>query len=126
MEKLRAWGYRVGLSGFGSRGLPFSVTGRLKIDFVKLATDLTSAAALRTLHPGNALKAAIEYAHNLGWSVIAENVEEERQKDWLLASGVDALQGYYICTPLVETDFARWVRYRTQRSITGDAALEHR
>lgn len=113
MEKLRATGYRVGLSGFGSRGLPFSVLGRLKVDFVKLSTDLTSPAALSTMHSANAVKAAIEYAHSFGWSVIAENVEEERQKDWLLTSGVDALQGYYICTPLIETDFARWIRYRS-------------
>jgi EAL domain-containing protein (putative c-di-GMP-specific phosphodiesterase class I) len=44
--------------------------------------------------------------------VIAENVEDESQREFLLAAGADALQGYYICSPLTQRDFANWIRYR--------------
>jgi EAL domain-containing protein (putative c-di-GMP-specific phosphodiesterase class I) len=60
----------------------------------------------------SATKAAIKQAHLFGWSVIAENVEDEAQREFLLAAGVDAMQGYYICSPLTYRDFANWIRYR--------------
>jgi len=42
-------------------------------------------------------------AHKLGHSVIAEGVEHERQRQYLLKYGCDRIQGYLISKPLSES-----------------------
>jgi len=41
-------------------------------------------------------------AHRLGHYVIAEGVEYERQRQYLLKCGCDRIQGYLISEPLAE------------------------
>lgn len=101
MQQARKRGLRAGLSDFGGSGLPLRFVASLPIDFVKIA-NMPAAAA----------RAAIQQAHHFGWTVIAENVEDETQRDWLVSAGVDALQGYQICSPLTHNDFANWLKYR--------------
>ncbi len=101
IRNARKSGVRVGLSDFGGAGLPLRFLADLPIDFVKIGK--MSAVTAR---------AAIAQAHHFGWTVIAENVEEETQRDWLVSAGVDAVQGYQICSPLTHRDFTNWLRYR--------------
>jgi EAL domain-containing protein (putative c-di-GMP-specific phosphodiesterase class I) len=42
--------------------------------------------------------------------VIGEAVETAAQHQWLLANGVDAVQGFAISSPLAEQDFSEWLR----------------
>ena len=44
----------------------------------------------------------ISMAHKLGHYVIAEGVEYEEQRDYLLSWGCDRIQGYLISKPLDE------------------------
>jgi EAL domain-containing protein (putative c-di-GMP-specific phosphodiesterase class I) len=46
----------------------------------------------------------IAIAHRLGQRVIAEGVENERQKSYLVERGCDMLQGYYYSKPLLEDE----------------------
>jgi EAL domain-containing protein (putative c-di-GMP-specific phosphodiesterase class I) len=44
-------------------------------------------------------------AHKLGLGVIAEGVETEEERDWLVAAGCDSMQGYLISQPLPPEQF---------------------
>jgi EAL domain-containing protein (putative c-di-GMP-specific phosphodiesterase class I) len=57
-------------------------------------------------------KTIIALSKNMGLSVIAEGVETEQQKDFLLQNGCHYIQGYYYCKPLVADEIE--VRLRTQ------------
>ncbi len=53
---------------------------------------------------------AIELAHNLGMSVVAEGVEERAAADLLRQLGCDAFQGYLVSKPLELGAFESWRR----------------
>ncbi len=108
---IRERGFSVGLSSFGNAGLALRLLADLPLDFVKIGPKLIPGKRFGA-GSAAAAKAAIKQAHHFGWSVIAENVEEESQREWLIGAGVDGLQGYYICSPLTQRDFANWLRYR--------------
>jgi EAL domain-containing protein (putative c-di-GMP-specific phosphodiesterase class I) len=108
---IRERGCSVGISNFGSAGLGLRFLAELHLDFIKIGPALIPGKMFGS-GSSAAAKAAIKQAHHFGWTVIAENVEDESQREWLVAAGVDALQGYYICSPLTQSDFANWLRYR--------------
>lgn len=91
-------GLRVGVSNFGSGRLSLGVMADLPLEFVKVTPDVRMPV--------------VETAHHFGWMVIAENVEDMRQRETLITLGVDALQGYYVCSPLAESDFDNWLEYQ--------------
>jgi len=57
----------------------------------------------------------IAMAHNLGMDVIAEGVESREQRDILVASGCENIQGYFYSKPLPAKDFEKYVM---ERNIT--------
>jgi len=91
-------GLRVGLSNFGASRVSLSVLANLPLEFVKVTPDASSLV--------------VDAAHRFGWTVIAENVETAREREALIALGVDALQGYFVCSPLAESDFDSWLEYQ--------------
>lgn len=91
-------GLRVGVSNFGAGRLSLAVLASLPLEFVKVTPDVSAPV--------------VETAHRFGWMVIAENVEEMRQRESLITLGVDALQGYFVCSPLAESDFDNWLEYQ--------------
>lgn len=42
---------------------------------------------------------------DLGLKIVAEGVETEDQRIFLMKNGVDAIQGYYYSKPLPENDY---------------------
>jgi EAL domain-containing protein (putative c-di-GMP-specific phosphodiesterase class I) len=45
------------------------------------------------------VKSLINIAHGLDVRVIAEMIESEYEKQWLIQAGIDGIQGYYISEP---------------------------
>ena len=99
MRGLREMGARIALDDFGTgysslaylKNFPIDV---LKIDraFVRdLPDNLSDQAIARTV---------IALADNLGMAVLAEGVETEAQRDFLVASGCGVLQGYLTGRPM--------------------------
>ena len=111
IAQLRERGFSVGLTNFGYGALSLRYVADLTLDFVKIGPKLIPGKAFGSGSPA-ATKAAIKQAHLFGWPVIAENVEDESQREFLVTAGADALQGYYICSPLTQRDFTNWLRYR--------------
>jgi EAL domain-containing protein (putative c-di-GMP-specific phosphodiesterase class I) len=98
-ERLRRLGVRLAIDDFGTGYSSldylrsFRVT-RLKIDqrFVEGVTENPDDAKI--------VRATIGLAHELGIEVVAEGVETEQQKDFLIAAGCKVAQGRYFGEPM--------------------------
>jgi diguanylate cyclase (GGDEF)-like protein len=105
----RSRGHRVGLSHFGWGQLPLRALAEMRPDFVKISvSDLRGNGERRG--ESDVLRMLIDQAHRLSAFVIAEAIETRSEREWVSASGVDALQGFEISSPLAEEDFFTWLR----------------
>lgn len=111
----RKRGYRVGLSDFGGGDMPLRTLAQLDLDFVKIHTGQFREKSWNG-RTNKALRTLVDQAHNMSCTVIAEAVETAPEIDMLVSAGVDALQGFKICSPLTERDFSNWVHYRSVAS----------
>jgi diguanylate cyclase (GGDEF)-like protein len=62
------------------------------------------------------IDATIQIAHRLGLSVVAEGVENEAQRQRLIALGCDLFQGYHFARPLTSMALAEWLAARREPS----------
>jgi diguanylate cyclase (GGDEF)-like protein len=106
-ERLRRAGLHVSIDDFGTghsslaalRKLP---AAELKIDRA-FVTDLASSADARSI-----AQAIVQMAHTLDLRVVAEGVENDAQRDLLVAMGCDELQGYLFAKPMTALSLALW------------------
>jgi EAL domain-containing protein (putative c-di-GMP-specific phosphodiesterase class I) len=117
VRRLRAEGLAVSIDDFGTgysslahlRHLPVS---EIKIDksFVFGMVDDPADATI--------VRSAIELAHNLHLTAVAEGVETEVARDALAALGCDVAQGYFYARPMPAAELMDWVG-RHHASETG-------
>ena len=101
MSKLRNAGFHVAIDDFGSAYS--SLTRVREINVSTLKIDKFFIDKLMTVGPDKSISGEIiAMAHRLGHDVIAEGVEHEEQKQYLLEHGCDKIQGYLISRPLDE------------------------
>lgn len=62
------------------------------------------------------VQAIITMGHALGMKVVAEGVEEKAQLDFLIETGCDLIQGYYLGYPMTASSLERWLEDRLCRS----------
>ncbi|WP_326544067.1 putative bifunctional diguanylate cyclase/phosphodiesterase [Pseudorhodoferax sp.] len=106
-ERLRQAGVHVAIDDFGTghsslaslRKLP---AAELKIDRAFI-TDLDSSGHARAI-----VSTVVHMAHELDLRVVAEGVETDAQRDWLLHMGCDELQGYLFARPMSAAALAVW------------------
>jgi EAL domain-containing protein (putative c-di-GMP-specific phosphodiesterase class I) len=67
-------------------------------------TDLDASEADR-----NIVRAIVAMGHSLGLRVIAEGIETESQRAFLVTCQCDVMQGYLYSRPLTAGDFARFL-----------------
>ncbi len=128
-ERLREAGVRLAIDDFGTGYSSldylrsFHVT-RLKIDrsFVQNAMHNTDDAAI--------IRATLGLAHELGIEVVAEGVETEAQRDFLLGVDCRLAQGFYFARPASAAAtselLAKQVRCRSKAHPTARAAAAPR
>jgi EAL domain-containing protein (putative c-di-GMP-specific phosphodiesterase class I) len=105
---LRALGVRIGLDDFGAGQSSLGYLKRFPLDFVKI--DRSLIAGLGNSEQDTAIvRATIELAHNLGFTVVAVGVEFEEQLDALQILGCDRAQGYLFSPPLPPEEFSEKV-----------------
>ena len=76
----------------------------LKIDksfVMDMANDENDAVIVRS---------TIDLAHNLGFDVVAEGIEDSETLDLLAMLGCDSAQGYYFSKPLLPDKFLVWLQ----------------
>jgi diguanylate cyclase (GGDEF)-like protein len=112
LEGLIALGTTLELDDFGTgysslahlQHLPVSVV-KLDIAFIKAIHEDPRALAV--------VRAAIDMAHALGKSVVAEGVEHAEQLALLTQMGCDVMQGFYLSAAVPADKFASLVRQRS-------------
>jgi diguanylate cyclase (GGDEF)-like protein len=105
----RRLGVPVGLDGFGAAPTSLAAMASLPLDFIKVDRRVTNP----TSEDGQwkrLARAAIGVAQTLQIRTIADGVEDREQAKWLVANGVEQLQGYLIAQPMTAPDFADWLR----------------
>ena len=98
MAGLKALGVRISLDDFGTGFSSLSNLRRLPISEVKIDRSFVQEIA-RNEQDASIVRAIISMCQNLDMRVVAEGVETEVQRDFLVACRCDILQGYLLARP---------------------------
>lgn len=96
LEQLRTHGITISIDDFGTGYCSLSYLSRLPVDTLKI--DRSFISGDQPSIP--VLEMIVAMAKALGLKTVAEGVETQEQKDWLIREGCDYLQGYLICKPV--------------------------
>jgi diguanylate cyclase (GGDEF)-like protein/PAS domain S-box-containing protein len=115
-EKLLAYrdaGVQVSLDDFGTGYSSLAYLKRFDIDYLKIDQSFT-----RNLETDNndriLCEAIIVMAHKLGMKVVAEGVETQAQREFLIQAGCDFGQGYLFSSPLDADEFEQKYLLQTE------------
>ncbi len=109
LGELTALGLQLALDDFGTGYSSLGYLKRLPISRLKI--DRSFITGVPGSPEGEAIiRATLSMAHDLGLGVVAEGVETEDQRDFLLGHGCERLQGFLIARPMDAAAFAAWWR----------------
>jgi PAS domain S-box-containing protein len=101
LGELKSLGIKIAIDDFGTGYSSLARERELNLNCLKI--DKYFIDKLLLLKDEEAITSdIIAMAHKLGHDVIAEGVEYERQRQYLLKYGCDRIQGYLISKPLTE------------------------
>ena len=107
--RFRDAGIQVAIDDFGTGYSSLSYLKKFDIDYLKI--DQSFVRMLGTDNNDRALcEAIIVMAHKLGLGVIAEGVETEEERQWLIDAGCDSMQGFLISEPVTPERFELLLR----------------
>jgi len=103
LKEIQSMGIRIAIDDFGTGYSSLAKERELNVNCIKI--DKYFMDKLLTLNPDEAITGdIISMAHKLGHTVVAEGVELENQKQYLIDHNCDYMQGYLFSKPLVESD----------------------
>jgi diguanylate cyclase (GGDEF)-like protein len=108
LEQLRLLGTGLVLDDFGTGYSSLTFLRGLPVDKIKVDRSFVEHMAT-SRSDGVIVASLIDLAHNLGLSVIAEGVEDERTARELAQLGCDAAQGFYLSKPRTAPEITRWI-----------------
>lgn len=113
LEALRELGIHLAIDDFGTGYSSLAYLKRLPIQTLKL--DRSFVGDIET-DPNDAeiCMATVALAHNLGLKVVAEGVETEMQRDYLMKYKCDYLQGYYFSKPMPSEEISKFISGQCQ------------
>ncbi|MBT9486405.1 MAG: EAL domain-containing protein [Rubrivivax sp.] len=121
LHRLSALGVQLAIDDFGTGWSSLSYLKRFNVDTLKIDRSFVRD----TPHDpeDNAITSAvIALARSLKLRVVAEGVETDAQRQFLLDNGCDEMQGYWLSRPLAPAAFEAWWRAHLARTAH-DAAV---
>lgn len=101
-EAYRAYGFRTAIDDFGAGYAGLSLLTEYQPHTLKLDMDLIRG--IDTSKAKQAIVAGVLHtARLLNISVVAEGVETEEERDYLISMGIVLMQGYLFCKPAFES-----------------------
>lgn len=104
MTKLRSTGMHLAIDDFGTGYSNLSQLARLPFTTLKIDRTLIGEETI--------LGAILDMAQRLGYSVVAEGVEDVDQKERLKGLGCYIQQGFYFAKPMTVEEFEIWEHER--------------
>jgi diguanylate cyclase (GGDEF)-like protein len=108
LAAIKRTGVSIAIDDFGTGFSSLSYLQRLKVDRLKIdrafVTEITGSARGSSI-----AEMVIELGRNLGLSIIAEGVEDERQAQILQALGCPLAQGFLFSRPLAPEALLEWL-----------------
>jgi diguanylate cyclase (GGDEF)-like protein/PAS domain S-box-containing protein len=106
LQQLKAMGVQLAIDHFGTGYSSLSYLQRLPVNRVKIDQSFIRELLSR-VQPVPIVRAIIAMAHSLQLEVLAEGVEDEKQRSILLAEGCDQAQGYLFGRPMPAAEFEK-------------------
>ena len=107
MNLLKEFGIRFSMDDFGTGYSSLSYLRQIPIHELKI--DKSFIAELNDENDGSLVKTILNIAKNLNLKIVAEGVETEHQRDFLLKNECDILQGYHFAKPIKKEAFEELV-----------------
>ena len=118
LNQFKEMGIRLSIDDFGTGYSSLSYLKRFPFDVLKI--DKAFVSDIGEDPDDTALcDAIIAMAHSLGLSIIGEGVENKLQFDFLHQRGVETIQGYFVSTPMVESEFMKFIAISEWLETTG-------
>ena len=106
LQALKNLGVKISIDDFGTGYSSLYYLKRFPVDNLKI--DRSFVTEITTEHQDAAIVTAIiSLAHILHLNVIAEGVENDAQRQFLIDSGCDEGQGYFFSRPMPDHSFAQ-------------------
>jgi EAL domain-containing protein (putative c-di-GMP-specific phosphodiesterase class I) len=106
LQQLKTMGVQLAIDDFGTGYSSLSYLQRLPVNRVKIDQSIVREL-LSLVQPVPIVRAIIAMSHSLQLEVLAEGVEDERQRSILMAEGCDQAQGYLFGRPMPAAEFER-------------------
>ncbi len=118
LNQFKEMGIRLSIDDFGTGYSSLSYLKRFPFDVLKI--DKAFVSDIGEDPDDTALcDAIIAMAHSLGLSIIGEGVENKLQFDFLHERGVETIQGYFVSTPMVQSEFLKFIAISEWLETTG-------
>ncbi|MGR5470351.1 EAL domain-containing protein, partial [Vibrio astriarenae] len=93
IDKIKSLGIKISLDDFGTGYSSLSLLRDLPVDQIKIDRSFLNSAS-RTTGSRSIVENTIALAHGLGYSVVAEGVQDMDTLHFLRSKGCDIIQGY--------------------------------
>lgn len=98
LEEMDRLGLRISIDDFGTGYSSLSYLKKLPVDEIKIDRSFVMNMG-NSENDTSIIRATVGLAHDLGLSVVAEGVEDQKSQDQLQEMGCEIAQGYHICRP---------------------------
>ena len=120
LERVRETGVNIALDDFGKGYSSLGTLDRLPISFLKIDAGFTRGIGT-VAKDEHLIKAITLFTKGIGMPFVAEGIENETQRAWLMQEGVRLGQGYLLARPAA----ASKVRLPIRVTATAETLLRH-
>ncbi|HET8569875.1 MAG TPA: EAL domain-containing protein [Candidatus Limnocylindria bacterium] len=124
VARLRALGTHIEIDDFGTGYSSLGYLQHLPADGLKIDRQFVAAMAADARSDA-IVRATIALAHELGFRVVAEGVEDETTWRSLAAAGCDLAQGYLIAPPMPISEVRDWLARWQPPTVSAPAPDRH-
>lgn len=117
LEQLHKMGIKITIDDFGIGYSSLSRLGHLPIYMLKIDQSFVKNIGI-DVNDEIIIKSTIALAHNLGLQVLAEGIETESQRKFLVKNGCTYGQGYYFSKPLTAEKMKQFIAKQNAKVIS--------